>query len=262
MRSLVLPSLLLVLLAGAACALAPGFGAAASDPPAGALGKPCVLVTGANRGIGLAFAKQYAAAGWHVIGTARRPAEAADLAATGAEVVALDVTNPESVAALARALAGRPIDLLVNNAGIGGRVPSIDGLDAARVEEVLTVNLLGPMRVTSALLPNLRAGAQKRVVAISSKLGSIAGNAGGGYYGYRESKAGLNMFIRSLAAELRPEGFTCVVLSPGWVQTDMGGPQATLTAEQSVAGMRTVIEGLTVERSGRFYGHDGAEIAW
>lgn len=262
MRARVFLSVLISALGGAACALAPVVAVAPPNPGGSAGGKPCVLVTGANRGIGLEFARQYAEAGWHVIGTARRPGEATDLAATGAEVVALDVTDPESVATLARDLAGRPIDLLINNAGIGGRVPSIDGLDAARVEAVLAVNLLGPMRVTSALLPNLRAGARKQIVAISSQLGSIAGNARGGYYGYRESKAGLNMFIRSLAAELRPEGFTCVVISPGWVQTDMGGPQATLTAPQSVAGMRTMIDGLTTERSGHFYGHDGAEIEW
>jgi len=116
--------------------------------------------------------------------------------------------------------------------------------------------------VTSALMPNLRAGDRKQIVGISSRLGSIEANESGGYYGYRESKAGLNMFVRSLAADLRGDGFTCVVLSPGWVRTDMGGEQAPLSPTQSVTGMRTVISDLTPERTGRFINHDGTPIPW
>ncbi|MCP3902773.1 MAG: SDR family oxidoreductase [Planctomycetes bacterium] len=239
---------------------APGAGAPTSSDEARA--PRCVLVTGANRGLGLEFARQYRAAGWNVIGTTRKPAAADELRATGAEVMQLDVTDAESIAKLARELAGRPIDLLINNAGVGSRTPTIEGLDAKSAERVLAVNLLGPMRVTSALLPNVRAGAGKQIVAISSGLGSIADNTSGRWYGYRESKAGLNMFMRSLAAELRGEGFVCVVLSPGWVRTDMGGPEAPLSPKQSITGMRRVIDGLDAEKSGHFYGHDGAEIPW
>jgi len=224
--------------------------------------RPCVLITGANRGLGLEFATQYAADGWRVIGTARRPDAATDLAATGAEVVALDVADPDSIAQLARTLDGRSIDLLINNAGISSRSGPIAELDADRAARAITVNLLGPMRVTSALMPNLRAGDRKQIVGISSRLGSIEANESGGYYGYRESKAGLNMFVRSLAADLRGDGFTCVVLSPGWVRTDMGGEQAPLSPTQSVTGMRTVISDLTPERTGRFINHDGTPIPW
>ena len=224
--------------------------------------KPCVLVTGANRGLGLEFAKQYAAAGWHVIGTARNPDGAQELAATGADVVALDVAEAGSVDRLVATLEGRPIDLLINNAGVGARIPSVEGLDAERVERVLAVNLVGPMRVTSALLPNLRKGERKKIVSITSGLGSIENNRGGGYYGYRESKAGLNMFMRSISAELAPEGFACVTLSPGWVRTDMGGANAPLSPEESITGMRAVIADLTVENTGRFLGHDGTVLPW
>ncbi len=221
-----------------------------------------VLVTGANRGLGLEFAKQYSAAGWRVIGTARTPAEATELQATGVMVVQLDVTDASSVEAMVKTLDGRPIDLLINNAGIGGRLPSVEDLDVERAARVLDVNLLGPMRVTTALLPHLRKGNGKTIVSISSGLGSITNNTGARYYGYRESKAGLNMFMRSLAAELGPEGFICIAMSPGWVQTDMGGSGAPLTPEQSIGGMREVIGGLTAEKSGRFWSHNGSEIPW
>ena len=124
------------------------------------------------------------------------------------------------------------------------------------------MNTIGPMRVCQALLPNLRAGDRKIIVSITSGLGSIENNARGGYYGYRESKAALNMFTRTLAAELKPESFTCIVMSPGWVRTDMGGARAPLSPEESIRGMREVIDGLTTEDTGRFFGHDGKTIAW
>lgn len=224
--------------------------------------RPTVLITGANRGIGLEFAKQYANDGWDVIGTARRPDAATALAETGATVVALDVTDSESVEALVATLDGRPIDLLINNAGVSARAGAIDELDLERAERAIAVNLLGPMRITAALLPNLKEGDRKTVVGISSRLGSIEGNTAGGYYGYRESKTGLNMFMRSLAADLRSDGFTCVVMSPGWVRTAMGGPRAPLSTTDSVNGMRTVIAALTPEQSGQFISHDGERIDW
>jgi NAD(P)-dependent dehydrogenase (short-subunit alcohol dehydrogenase family) len=222
-----------------------------------------VLITGANRGLGLEFARQYADAGWKVIGTARNPGTAAELNDLGVRVLELDVTDGASVAKLAADLADEPIDLLINNAGIMDRdADSIESLDFDSVERVLAVNTIGPMRVTRAVLDNLRSGAGKQIVHITSGLGSIAENTRGGYYGYRESKAALNMFNRSLAAELRSEGFTCVVISPGWVQTDMGGAAATLTPEQSIAGMRSVIGSLTADDTGTFRSWDGAVVAW
>jgi NAD(P)-dependent dehydrogenase (short-subunit alcohol dehydrogenase family) len=234
-------------------------GSAPSAPPSG---KGTVLVTGANRGIGLALAKEFRAAGYEVIGTARNPEEAKELAATGARVVALDVTSAESVRALAERLKGQPIDILVNNAGVGLRNDSIDTLDIAEVERVLAVNTIGPMRVTQALLPNLRLGSRKVVASISSRLASIELNTSGDYIGYRESKTALNQFMRTLSVELKGEGFICVALSPGWVRTDMGGSSATLSPEESAAGLRSVIEGLTPAKSGSFFSYDGATLPW
>lgn len=221
-----------------------------------------VLVTGANRGLGLEFARQFREAGATVIGTARVPAEAAELRGLGVRVEQLDVTDPASVRGLAERLRGEPIDILVNNAGTGGRVESIDNLDVEEAARVIAVNCLGPMRVTQALLPSLRAGTRKTLVNITSRLGSIGLNAQGAYYGYRESKAALNMFTRSLARELQPEGFTCIVMSPGWVRTRMGGPGAPLEPCESVAGMMQVISRLGPAESGRFLDYRGEELPW
>jgi len=224
--------------------------------------KGTVLVTGANRGIGLAVAATFRSQGYKVIGTARTPDEAAALKETGATVMALDVTDAKSVRALADNLKGQPIDILVNNAGIAGRANAIAELDLDAVEKTIAVNTIGPMRVTQALLPNLKAGSRKMVVSISSGLGSISANTKGGYYGYRESKAALNMFMRSLAAELQPDGFTCIAMSPGWVRTDMGGSQATLSPEESATGIVKVIESLKPSESGSFYSHEGKKLEW
>jgi NAD(P)-dependent dehydrogenase (short-subunit alcohol dehydrogenase family) len=221
-----------------------------------------VLITGANRGLGLEFAKQYSAAGWRVIGTARRPNDATGLKALGVRVMQLDVTDPKSIDTLAHDLDGEAIDLLINNAGIFPRANSLAEVDFSDVAQTLAVNTIGPMRVTRALLPNLRSGQKKQIVSITSGLGSIADNTSGRFYGYRESKAALNMFTRSLAVELKDEGFTCIVMSPGWVQTDMGGPNAMLKPTQSISGMRAVIEKLTPAVSGTFWNHDGKQMAW
>lgn len=226
-----------------------------------------VLITGANRGIGLEFARQYHGAGWRVIGTARQPDAAQDLKALGENVriVPLDVTSADSVAALAAALKDQPIDLLINNAGVGVGLtggPALQELKIDEFERVMRVNSVGPLRVTQALLPNLRLGKGKTIVGISSGLGSIAWNQQGRFYGYRESKAAFDMFMRSVAAELKPEGFICVAMIPGWVKTEMGGPDAELTPEQSVTGMRKVIGGLKPEDSGKFWSHDGSKVPW
>ena len=233
--------------------LADGHGSSADDRT--------VLITGANRGLGLEFARQYAADGWTVIGTARRPAQADDLAALDVEVRQLDVADRDSIAAFAASLDGRSIDLLINNAGIFPRANEIETVDADDYLRTLTVNTLGPVLITQAVMPNLREGELKQVVNITSSLASIGENSGG-YYGYRESKAALNMFTSSLAAELGPDGFTCLALHPGWVRTDMGGANATLSPEESVSSMRAVLDGLTPEHNGRYLSYDGAEVAW
>jgi len=221
-----------------------------------------VLITGANRGLGLEFAKQYKEAGWNVIGTSRDPGKASDLKAVGVTIEALDVADQASVDAFAARLKDQPIDVLINNAGIGGDGGSLREVKMADFEQVMNVNAIGPVRVTKALLPNLRAGKSKIIVGISSLLGSIEENQGGGYPGYRESKASLNMTMRSLAGELKGDGFICIPMSPGWVKTDMGGPNAELTPEESISGMRKVIDGLKPEDSGKFWRHDGTIVPW
>jgi NAD(P)-dependent dehydrogenase (short-subunit alcohol dehydrogenase family) len=221
-----------------------------------------VLITGANRGIGLEFARQYSQAGWTVIGTARHPDTAAELNQLAAKVVQLDVTDASSVDRLAQDLAGTAIDLLINNAGIQPLMWTLAELDFDAYEQALAVNTIGPVRVTHALLPQLRAGTLRRIVNITTNLSSIADNKDGGFYGYRESKTALNMFTRSLAAELGPEGFICIVLHPGWVHTDMGGPQAPLQVDESVRGMRGVIDRLAPADNGTFRTYSGEYAAW
>jgi len=221
-----------------------------------------VLITGANRGLGLEFARQYKDAGWRVIGTARDPQDAQELKALGVRVMQLDVASQDSVAALAAELGDEPIDLLINNAGIFPRVGKLDEIDFDDYNRTLAVNTVGPVRVTRALLPNLRAGKLKIIAGLSSNLGSIAENERGNFYGYRESKAALNMFTKTLAAELGPEGFTCIVLTPGWVQTDMGGPNANLTPAESIAGMKAVLDGLTPADNGTFWSYNGSQVPW
>jgi NAD(P)-dependent dehydrogenase (short-subunit alcohol dehydrogenase family) len=174
----------------------------------------------------------------------------------------LDVADAVSVAALAERLVDTPIDILINNAGMLNRADStMDSLDFDVMERSFQVNSLGPLRVTQALLPNLNAGTGKTVVSITSRLGSIELSTGG-LYSYRTSKTALNQINKIMSSELAPQGFTCVVMHPGWVQTDMGGPNATLTKTESIAGMLGVIENLTTDSSGKFFNYDGTELPW
>lgn len=223
---------------------------------------PTVLITGANRGIGLEYARQFAAKGYKVIGTVRDPADAKELSAVADRVEPLDVTDAASVAVLAKRLHGVPIDILVNNAGVfDRRDATVDKVDFAMMEQTLAVNTLGPLRVAQALLPNLRAGKRRTIVSMSSQLGSIE-QSNGRWYAYRASKAALNQINRTLSAELAPEGFICVVLHPGWVRTDMGGAAATYSPQESVSGLIAVIEKLAPADNGRFYDFKGTPIPW
>lgn len=223
---------------------------------------PTVLVTGANRGIGLEYARQFAAKGYEVIGTARDPADAKELSEVADRVEQLDVADAASVAGLARRLDGVAIDILVNNAGIFDRGDvTVDKVDFGTMERTFAVNTLGPLRVVQALLPNLRKGQRKVIVNMSSQLGSIE-NSNGRWYAYRSSKAALNQVNKTLGAELGPEGFICTVLHPGWVQTDMGGAAATYTPQQSVSGLIGVIEKLKPSDNGRFYDFKGETLPW
>jgi NAD(P)-dependent dehydrogenase (short-subunit alcohol dehydrogenase family) len=225
-----------------------------------------VFVSGANRGLGLEFARQYAADGWRVLAGCRDPARAETLRAlANVEVVPFDVADSRSIAVAAKRLAGQSVDLLINNAGIfgssvGDRQQSLDLVDLDVWAQVLRTNVLGPFEVTRAFLPLL---AKNAVVGIvSSTLGSIGNNDYGSLYAYRSSKTAVNMVGRSLAMDLKPRGIAVVLLHPGWVHTDMGGPKAPVSPVDSIAGMRQVLGSVTVASTGRFFGWDGAELPW
>jgi len=256
------PVLVLLLLL-TALAIVSGFAATQDRGSDTTFAGRTVVVTGANRGIGLAFARQLGAAGATVIGTARKPDQATELAESGARVLQLDVTDKDSIAAFVEALDGATVDLLINNAGILVRQDDARKPDLEAVERTLDVNLMGPIRMTYALLQNLLASDAPRVVNISSTLGSIENNTGGGFLGYRESKAGLNMFSRSIAHEFADEGLLCIAVHPGWVRTDMGGADAAVAPEDSVRAMLRVIAGMRTEDSGSYFnGLDGERLPW
>ncbi len=230
---------------------------------------PTVLITGANRGLGLEFVRQYAAEGWQVIAACRNPETAGDLQklAAGSDgrirVLPMDVSDSASVKAAAGKLGAEAIDLLINNAGVGGPGNQVLGrLDYAAWSKVLDTNTLGPMRVSEAFLEQVARSRDRRIVTITSGMGSIADNTSGGRFAYRSSKAAVNMAMKSLAVDLAPRGITCVVLSPGWVRTDMGGPGGTLSPEQSIRAMRSVIASLSPKDTGRFLNLSGEDYPW
>jgi NAD(P)-dependent dehydrogenase (short-subunit alcohol dehydrogenase family) len=221
------------------------------------------VVTGANRGIGLEFVKQLTGRGEEVDATARAPEEASDLRdllqpGVRLRIHQLDVGDDASVTAFAGQLPSGPVDVLVNNAGVSG-VKGGEPIDPADILRVFNVNAVGTLRVVRALLPRLREGKAKKIVNLTSQLGSIS-EATGGRYAYRLSKAALNMATRLLAEDLRADGIRTVALHPGWVQTRMGGSAAPLPPEQSIRGMLRIIDGLTAEQSGRIFDFQGREI--
>ena len=221
-----------------------------------------VLITGANRGIGRALAIELATRGHAVIAASRRPS-AAPLDQPGLRQLTLDVTDQRSIDAAAEVLAGEPIDILVNNAGIfGPRGAGLGQIDDGAWQEVFATNVIGAYRVSEAFLPHLRRGQDKKLVTISSRMGSMGANTTGGEYIYRSSKAAVNAVMHSLAIDLADEGITVVVLHPGWVRTDMGGPGAALDAATSARGLADVILGLTPTQSGGFFNYDGTPLVW
>jgi len=215
---------------------------------------PRVLITGANRGIGLEFARQYAANGWDIVATARR--SSAELDALGIRVETLDLSDAEAVAEFR---VEDQLNLFIANAGTSHPMDT-QGADNARDwQAMIMVNAIAPFQLGKALLPRMADGG--KMIAISSGMGSIGDN-GGGWTPYRTSKAALNMAWSNLALEAKPRGIACVALSPGWVQTRMGGAGAEITPEQSVADMRKLIDRLTIDDSGRFLRRDGSELPW
>ncbi len=216
------------------------------------------VVTGANRGIGLELTRQLLERGDAVVAACRIPSP--ELSATRAEVVTgIDVRDGESIARLARHLDGVAVDLLVNNAGILSR-ETLDNLDLDRIRRQLEVNAIGPLRVTAALLPNLHRGA--KVALVTSRMGSIGDNTSGGSYGYRMSKAALNIAGVSLARDLAERGIAVAILHPGFVRTGMTGGQGMVGPEESAAGLLERIDALTLETSGSFWHANGEPLPW
>ena len=226
------------------------------------------LVTGASRGLGLEFVRQLADRGERVIATCRgdhsmRGLDALYDTRENFQVMELEVADDKSIAALGRQLEGQAIDVLINNAGIyGSRGLSLGKLDGDDWAEVMRVNCIAPVLLAQTLLPNLRRGKARKLVFITSKMGSIADNRGGGSYAYRSSKSALNAAVKSLSVDLAGEDFISVVLHPGWVQTDMGGPDALIDAQTSVSGMLRMIDRVGPVDSGSFFGYDGSAIPW
>ena len=224
---------------------------------------PIVFITGANRGIGLELARQYAAGGWRVIATARDPGGATELNALAGDVTVRPLDLGADFFDIDwNGVAGtEPIDVFINNAGVSGP-PRLDTIeDAAAWINTLAVNSVAPVVLAKAVLP-LVAAARGKLIAITSEMGSIADNRSGGYIAYRSSKAALNAAWRSLAIDVAPQGVVAAVLHPGWVKTRMGGAGAPLGVQESVAGMRRVIADLDAERAGGFYKYDGASLPW
>lgn len=228
-----------------------------------------VIISGSNRGIGLELVRAYLTRpDWHIHACCREPERADDLRQLVTSHLGritlhkVDVTDQASLDALINRLEGRAIDLLINNAGIlGGSRQSLEEMDYDAWAEVLAVNTIAPMRVTQSLLPNLRAADGARIVTISSQLGALSYQSKG-RYAYRSSKAAVNMVMKQMADELKPEGILCMLFHPGWVQTDMGGAEADITPQDSARQMADVIDCLTIKDTGSFLNWTGKPHDW
>lgn len=228
-----------------------------------------VLITGAGKGIGLEFARQYAEAGWRVYATCRKPERAQDLiqlVETSHESVSvhpLDVTNCQHIEAIQEMLQDQPLDVLINNAGVlGPKRQGFGHIDADAWVYTLQVNTIAPIKILEALVENLAVGERRLVVNLSSRMGSLTDNSSGDYYIYRSSKAALNAMVRNAALDLAPRGITVVALHPGWVRTDMGGVGGELEPGYSVERMRMTLDRMGSAESGGFFDLDGIPIPW
>jgi NAD(P)-dependent dehydrogenase (short-subunit alcohol dehydrogenase family) len=227
-----------------------------------------VLITGASRGIGFALARQYLARGSRVVATARNTG-GDDLLALQQqyrdqiELLTLDVTSAKAIAVMQATLTKQPLHLLINNAGLyTSGDDSMDTLDSDIWLNEIRVNTIAPFMVTRALRPNLAATDHATVAMISSKMGSLAENRSGGAYSYRSSKAALNAVMRSLAHDLACNSISVVALHPGWVRTDMGGPKAPVDTTASAIGLKSVLDKVGPDDSGKFFDYTGVQIPW
>ncbi len=227
-----------------------------------------VLITGTNRGLGLEFVKHFLGRSDTVIATCRDSSSATELQALAANnenlsLKNLDVSDAQSMAAFATELKDTPIDMFINNAGVyGPRDANFGNVGSSEWEQVIRVNAIAPMLLTQLIIGSLRQGTEKKLVYVTSKMGSIDDNKGGGSYIYRSSKTALNSVVKSLSVDLACEGFSVAVVHPGWVRTDMGGPNGLIDVQTSVSGMLAVIDGLSPDNAGDFFNYDGSLIPW
>lgn len=227
-----------------------------------------MMITGANRGIGLEFVKHYLQLNWHVVACCRTPETATELTSLlddyeQLDIFELDVTDYEAVDELATTLQDMPIDLLINNAGYyGPKGAALGATDEVEWRKVLEINTIAPLKLVEAFRKQLKSGQDATVACLSSKMGSMGDNSSGGSYIYRSSKAALNAIGKSLAIDLLEDSVKVVILHPGWVQTEMGGPNALIDTTQSVVGLIDVISNLTIAETGHFYDYRGVEIPW
>jgi NAD(P)-dependent dehydrogenase (short-subunit alcohol dehydrogenase family) len=228
-----------------------------------------VLITGANRGIGLEHVRRFAERGAHVFATARSPADAKELKALIAEqegrieMLAYDASDSGAPARLKAALGDAPLDLLFANAGAsGGNSQSFGSVDVDNVLQLIRINALAPLKLVEALAGNVACSQRKLIAFQSSLMGSVGDNSSGGYYAYRLAKGALNMIAKGVANELAPRGVIAVALHPGWVRTRMGGESAPVSVDECVAGQQRLLDSLTPGESGRFFNYDGKQLPW
>ena len=225
-----------------------------------------VLITGANRGIGLEFTQQYAQDGWNVLACCRDPQHAGALQAlakarANIRILHLDVADFAQIDALALQLKNDKIDVLINNAGVYPE-SSLSDADTNDWLDAFKINSIAPLKMATAFTTHIANSELKKIATLSSKMGSMSDNTSGGSYIYRSTKTAVNMVMKSLSIDLQPAGIAVVTLHPGWVLTDMGGSNALIDTKTSVAGLRKVIENLNLSNTGKFIAYDGKEIAW
>ncbi len=230
---------------------------------------PTLLITGANRGIGLELCKQYVEQGWRVFATCRSPEDAKELNTLVASnkdllsIHALDVSNDYQMSELHKTLENVSIDILLNNAGVYGyRATDFGKTDSAAWDEAVAINLIAPMKMMEVFVENVASSEKKIIASISSKMASMSDNTSGGSYAYRATKAALNAVMVSAAHDLKHLSITSLILHPGWVRTDMGGPNGEISAKESATLLRKNLSDCTIEDSGCFLDIDGSIIPW
>ena len=228
-----------------------------------------ILITGANRGLGLGLVKKYLENNEKVFCTTRNISKSKELKllkekhTNNLEICELDLLDKDTPNILSNFLVNKPIDLFINNAGvIGQSAQHFKSISLNPWIEVLKVNLIAPLLITQSIIKNIEKSSEKRIYILSSKVGSIEDNKSGGMYVYRSSKSALNQIVKSLSIDLKPLGISVISLHPGWVRTEMGGPNALISVEESVNGMFGVISNTNIKNSGQFINYDGTQIPW